>query len=199
MQPGVRSLLQTDGARQQPMTRQGQTVPHKQRRRAVAGAVIGATLLVPWQVTAESSLASGARTANVGATAHLDFRVIIPPVLALSIDGAGAAARGAPRVSIFSNTRQVLFTASASPVADGRVGPGRPGAGAAPGPRAQAAAGASADAQPRTVLLSAARHAVIRAESSCQPGGPRVVATPGSLPRTPVIDLRPVICTVAMP
>lgn len=169
-------------------------------RSTAVGALIGAALLLPWQVTAESSLATGARTASVGATAHLDFKIVIPPVLALSIESTGVAAGAAPRVSIFSNTRHVLLTASTLVAADERSTPGRTGPSETLEPHpAGLAANPIVDGARRTVLFSAARHAVIAAETACRLGGPRPVATPGRPLGTAILDLHPVVCTVAMP
>jgi hypothetical protein len=169
-------------------------------RRAAAFALVGAALLVPWQVTAESSLQSGARTASAGATAHLDFRIVIPPVLALSIDNAAVPAGAAPRVSIFSNSRHVLFAASVPATADERPVPDRPVANGAavlarPGPAAGSAVGDGA----RTMLLTAPRHFVISAQTGCRLAGPRLVASPDRPLAVPIVDQRPVVCTVAMP
>jgi hypothetical protein len=169
-------------------------------QRAVAFALVGAALLVPWQVTAESSLQTGARTASVGATAHLDFRIVIPPVLALSIDNASVPAGAAPRVSIFSNSRHVLFAASVPATADERLVAVRPAAnGAAALPRSGPAAEPSVADGARTLLLTAPRHVVINAQTGCRLAGPRLVASPDRPLAVPIVDQRPVVCTVAMP
>jgi hypothetical protein len=55
---------------------------------------------------AESSLQSGDRTAHGGASAHLDFKIVIPPAIALSLD----AATSTPIV--FTNTRHVSVIAT---------------------------------------------------------------------------------------
>jgi hypothetical protein len=182
------------------MTRDAGMVSTSNGWRALVGCLAAAALLSPWPVTAESSLVSGAGTAHVGATAHLDFKIVIPPVLALRIDGASLAAGAAPRVSVFSNTRHVLLTASAPSSPDDRPAAGRPRSGAAAEPRPSgAAASAALDGAHSTVLLRTGRGAVITAETACRLGGARPVATPGHPPRSPVVDLRPVVCTVAMP
>jgi hypothetical protein len=48
------------------------------------------------------------------------------------------------------------------------------------------------------VLLTAGRGAVITATTACQLGEPRAVAS-GRRKGPPIIDRRPVVCTVAMP
>jgi hypothetical protein len=169
-------------------------------RRAVAFTFVGAALLVPWQVTAESGLQTGARTAGVGATAHLDFKIVIPPVLALSIDSAGVPVGAAPRVSIFSNSRHVLVAASIPATADERSLADRPVAnGAAVSPPSGSAAERNVGDGTRTVLLTASRHFVINAQTGCRLAGPRRVASTDRPLAAPIVDQRPVICTVAMP
>jgi hypothetical protein len=169
-------------------------------RRAAGFALVGATLLVPWQVTAESSLQSGPRTASVGATAHLDFKIVIPPVLALSIDSASVPAGAAPRASIFSNSPHVLFAASVPVTADERSVLDRPAAnGAAPSARSGPAAERSVADGARTVLLTAPRHFVINAQTGCRLAAPRLVASRDRPLAVPIVDQRPVVCTVAMP
>ncbi len=145
----------------------------------LAGIVAATALLVPWPLSAESSLQTGARTASVGASAHLDFRIIIPPVLALSVEPSGALPGAAPRVSILSNTRHVLLTASAPE-----------------------SAGERPESLPRargTMFLGARRGSVIAAESACRRDAPRVIARGASHSGAPIVDLQAVVCTVAMP
>lgn len=149
-------------------------------RRAIRGALAASALLIPWHVTAESSLQTGARTATTGASAHLDFRIVIPPVLALSVEPAGATAGSAARVTILSNTRHVLLSASA------------------PEPAVGEAVAASRTAR-GTVFLGPRRGSVITAESACRRDAPRVVAQRGHRDTAPVVDLLPVVCTVTMP
>jgi hypothetical protein len=144
----------------------------------VVAVLAAAALLLPGPLSAESSLQSGAKTASVGASAHLDFRIIIPPVLALSIESGNLAPGAAPRVSILSNTRHVMLTASAPLTGDLH---------AAPLPSRDRG----------TLLLGARRGSVISTASACGRGAPRTVA--GSRASAPVVDLLPVVCTVTMP
>jgi hypothetical protein len=182
------------------MTRHAATVSITHGQRAAVGALIAAALLIPWQVTAESSLQSGARTATAGATAHLDFRIIIPPMLALSIDSAGVPVGAAPRVNVLSNTRHVLLTASSPVVSGDRFASDQGGSDVALEPRPSGPAAPGAVDGPRhTVLLTAGRGAVIAAQTACRLGGPRPVAALGRHAGPPILDLRPVVCTVAMP
>ncbi len=174
------------------MTRDARRFTFPRGRRALACALAAAAITVPWNVTAESSLSSGARTAATGATARLDFRIVIPPVLALSVDGV---ANGTPRVSVLANTRHVLLSANPSAVADATVlAAGRGPGAAAPHPPEPAADGAR-----HTMFVTSRRSGVIIAETGCRLDAPRPVATPGRRQAAPIIDLRPVVCTVAMP
>jgi hypothetical protein len=146
--------------------------------RLIAGLAATVALLAPWPLSAESSLVSGAKTSSAGASAHLDFKIIIPPVLALSVEPAGSALGAPPRVSILSNTRHVLLTASAPESPDGH---------------AVSAAGAHG-----TLFLGARRGSMIVTESACRRDPPRVVAL-GTRRSAPIVDLQPVVCTVTMP
>jgi len=175
------------------MTRDARTFSIPRGRRALVAGLAAAALIVPWHVTAESSLSSGARTASTGATAHLDFRIIIPPVLALSVDGANSESR---RVSVISNTRHVLLSASPSVIADASAALAGAGPATTTAPRAGDAAATGAR---HTMFVTARRSGVIIAETACQLDAPRPVAMPGRRLASPVIDLRPVVCTVAMP
>jgi hypothetical protein len=181
------------------MTRHARTVSITNAKPMVAGALAAAALLLPWPAAPESTLQSGARTATVGATAHLDFRIVIPPVLALAVGPVSGPAGVAPRVAVASNTRQVLMTATAG---EDLPASSRPAATGEPEPRpanpTASAAVARGEAH-HAVLLTAGRGAVITAETTCQPAAPRVVPTPRKTQGPAILDRRPVVCTVAMP
>jgi hypothetical protein len=164
------------------------SIPHG--RRALVSAIAAAALILPWNVTAESTLSSGARTASTGATAHLDFRIVIPPVLALSVEGVGE-----PRVSVLSNTRHVLLTASPPVLADELARAAGASAATGPTPRASDAATGTH----HTMWVTSRRSGVIVAETACRLDAPRTVAIPGRRQGAAIVDLRPVVCTVAMP
>jgi hypothetical protein len=146
------------------------------RARRLALAALVAALVAP-AASAESSLQTAASSKAVSASAHLDFRIVIPPVVGLAIDAHAAPFGRAPRVALFGNTRQLLLTAQA---ADGAR-------------REPSAAGQPAQ------LFVAGRHRVLAEDAGCAVGAARMVAASGQRPGAAVIDREPIICTVAMP
>jgi hypothetical protein len=86
---------------------------HDHCRYCLGTAVIGAALLMlPRPAAPDSHLATGARDAALRATAHLDFKIIIPPVLGLNLDsGPGLHAGGLP-VALFGNTPTLTLSSS---------------------------------------------------------------------------------------
>jgi len=56
----------------------------------LAGILGAAALAVPYLATAESNVQSGAATSNPGATAHVDFTIVIPKILYLRV-GTGSS------------------------------------------------------------------------------------------------------------
>ena len=76
------------------------------------GLLTATSLLLPLWAAAESHLQ--ARTANgkASATAHVDFRIVIPKVLSVGLTGGDTQGPGVQRVAIFSNSRNVTLAAS---------------------------------------------------------------------------------------
>ncbi|MBS0375224.1 MAG: hypothetical protein JSR73_11640 [Proteobacteria bacterium] len=144
--------------------------PRPARPRARLVAVLAA-LLATGGAVAESSLQSGAHTKSTGASAHLDFKIVIPPMLALRLEPEPIAAGGAPRVAVESNTRHALLTASTT------VGTSLSG----------------------TLLVRAGRGVVLREEAGCRLAAPRPIAATAAGHGPAIVDQRPVICTVALP
>jgi hypothetical protein len=54
-------------------------------------ALAGGVLLLPWLAAADSQPQSGLKATTLRASAHLDFRIIIPRMLALQVNGAHVA------------------------------------------------------------------------------------------------------------
>ena len=106
-----------------------------------------AALLLPVTAETESHIQTGAASAAVSATAHLNFRIIVPRVLSVRTTGAET-------VAILSNSHNVTLTAtvrSSDPTAS------QP---------------AAADVVRSHVILSAAARKVIAQDAACAPGGP---------------------------
>jgi hypothetical protein len=71
-----------------------------------------AAILLPLLAAADSSVQSGSGNKGLSASAHLDFKIIIPRVLSLNVDEQSARVTGAQSVSIYSNSRTVTLAAS---------------------------------------------------------------------------------------
>ena len=71
-----------------------------------------AALTLPLMAFGESNLQTG--TTALTATAHVDFRIVIPKVLSLGVAGGDTQVLGAQRVAIFSNSRTVTLAASSA-------------------------------------------------------------------------------------
>jgi hypothetical protein len=70
-------------------------------------------LLLPVAAIADSHVEQGARGAPVSVAAHVNFKIIIPPVLALTLDRRVDAGPDAQSVAINSNGHSVSLTATA--------------------------------------------------------------------------------------
>lgn len=70
-------------------------------------------LLLPWWAVAESQLQAGAVAGKGSAAAHVNFRIVIPPVLSLGLAGGDTQAGAVQKVVIFSNNRAVSLAATA--------------------------------------------------------------------------------------
>lgn len=139
----------------------------------VAGSVTP-TLLPPTIVEAESRIQTGAANATLSATAHVNFKIVIPKVLYLHVDGGTDGAVGSQTVAVMSNGRNVALNATIR-TPDSNV-PVR-----------------------GNLILSAAARKIIAQDAQCIP-----LLTPGAAPpagfRGPGnISTRQAICTVSMP
>jgi hypothetical protein len=76
------------------------------------GLITATSLLLPLWAAAESHLQAAPESRKVSATAHVDFRIVIPKVLSVGLAGGDTQGPGAQRVAIFSNSRNVTLAAS---------------------------------------------------------------------------------------
>lgn len=102
------------------------------------------SLLLPLWALADSQLQAAPQGAKMAATAHVDFRIVIPKVLSLGVAGGENDRPGAQRVAIFSNGRNVTLAASGG------------------------STGGSTPAARNNVILRAAAGRVIAREAACQ-------------------------------
>jgi hypothetical protein len=116
---------------------------------AFGGLMTATSLLLPLWAAAESHIQAG--TGKTSATAHVDFRIVIPKVLSLGVAGGDTQGLGVQRVAIFSNSRNVTLAASS----------------------------ASMPAARNNVILSAAARKAISREAACRlpADAPRGVAS----------------------
>jgi hypothetical protein len=137
---------------------------------AFNGLMSCAALLLPWAAVPESRVETAAANAALQATAHVNFRIVIPQVLYLHVS---ADAAPADTVAIMSNSRNVWLTATVRSSDDRMVA--RPPA--------------VANAGRGDVILSAAGGKVIAQNILCAAGETRPARGGASH----------IICTVSMP
>jgi hypothetical protein len=82
------------------------------RGSAVRGLIAGVVLLIPMMAVADSHIESGASTASLNATAHLNFKIVIPKVLYLNVVSGDDRIAGAPTVAVMSTGRDVTLNAT---------------------------------------------------------------------------------------
>ena len=118
---------------------------------AFNGLIGSAALLLPWAAVPESRVESAAANAALQASAHVNFKIVIPQVLYLHVGGAAA-----DTVAVMSNSRNVWLTATVRP-----------------GEERGARASAAANAGRGNVILSAAGGKVIAQNTLCTTGETR--------------------------
>ena len=87
------------------------------------GLITATSLLLPLWAAAESHLQAATASGKVSATAHVDFKIVIPKVLSIALADGDTEGSGAQKVAIFSNSRNVTLAAStgSTPAARGNV------------------------------------------------------------------------------
>jgi hypothetical protein len=112
----------------------------------------GGVLLLPWLAAADSQSQGGPGAKNLRASAHLDFRIVIPRMLALQVDahaapaaaGLSAASPDSPQtVAVYGNGRTIALGATTE------------------------------DDSPRGLVLSAAARKAIAQDAVCAPAPAR--------------------------
>jgi hypothetical protein len=136
---------------------------------AINGLMGSAALLVPMMAVPESRIQTEGTGAGLQATAHLNFKIVIPKVLYLHVTSAND--RDAQTVAIMSNSRNVWLTATLRTP-----------------PQTQ---GTDVAAPHGNVILSAAARKIIAQDTACTLSEPR--ANPASAGATQLV------CTASMP
>jgi hypothetical protein len=123
----------------------------------------------------ESHVQGGAVNGAVRASAHVDFKIIIPRTLSLDVGPESHRGQGALMVAITSNNRTVTLGATihASDVVSGT------------------------EAR-RNVILSAAARRIIAQNAACTPGDAHPAA-PAKTPGAATVSTGRVVCTVSTP
>jgi soluble lytic murein transglycosylase-like protein len=133
----------------------------------------GGVLLLPWLAAADSQPQGGLGTKTLRASAHVDFRIIIPRMLALQVDTHAAPLAAAPLAA---------GSVAASPAVASSVTAGSGAARSADAPQTVTvygngrtiALGATAeDDSPRGLILSAAARKAIAQDAVCAPAPAR--------------------------
>ena len=124
---------------------------------AFNGLMGSAALLVPMMAVPESRVQTADAGTALQATAHLNFKIVIPKVLYLHVEDASD--RDSQTVAIMSNSRNVWLTATVrTPETRGSDAAVRP----------------SANSAPRgNVILSAAARKIIAQDTACALSEPR--------------------------
>jgi hypothetical protein len=162
-----------------------------------------AALLLPLMAGAGSILQTQARSGQFVATAQVDFKVIIPAVVSLSI-GSGDDPRAASgTVSIMSSSRTVTLRATTIRTSDDEGSDTPPqtstNSAAIPTPGSAVQRPASSDDAHGNVILNAARGKIIAQDERCMPGDTHAATAPADPNRTVNMNTTAVICTVSMP
>ncbi len=83
---------------------------------AARAALASGVLLLPWLAAADSQIGSTTERTTARTAAHVDFRIIIPRMLALDVDGAAPpvanAVGPAQTVAIYANSRSIALGAT---------------------------------------------------------------------------------------
>jgi hypothetical protein len=103
--------------------------------------------LLPFTAVPESRVQTGAANAPLSATAHLNFKIIIPKVLYLQVGNGNDRVLDAQTVAVLSNGHNVSLNATVR------------------------SADAGMHARSNVILNSAARKGIAQ-DAQCRPGGP---------------------------
>jgi hypothetical protein len=133
-------------------------------------------LLLPMTAVPESHIQAAAVNDAVRASAHVDFKIIIPRTLSLDVGIESHRGQGARMVAITSNNRTVTLgvTVHTSDV------------------------DASGTQARRNVILSAAARKIIAQDAACTSGDAHAAAA-AKTPRSVTVNTGRVVCTVSTP
>jgi hypothetical protein len=147
--------------------------------KALNGSMGTAALLLPMMVAGESHIQTEAAGTAATATAHVNFKIVIPKVLYLRVGGGNEPIEGAETVAVMSNSRNLTLNATVRT--------------------------SNSDVHARGVVLGASARKTIAQDALCTLGDAAHATVIPVTPVTPVTTRpakagdRQVICTVSMP
>jgi hypothetical protein len=153
--------------------------------KALNGSMGTAALLLPMMVAGESHIQTQAVGTAATATAHVNFKIVIPKVLYLRVSGGDEPIEGAQTVAVMSNSRNLTLNATVRT--------------------------SDSDVHARGVVLGASARKTIAQDALCTLGDAAHAAVIPVIPVIPVNPVNPVsarpakagdrqvICTVSMP
>ena len=142
--------------------------------RAFNGCIPGATLLLPLTAVPESRIELGTASTASSATAHVNFKIVIPRVLYLRVGPGDDGLAGTQTVAVMSNGRNLTLNSS------------------------DRAADSSAPAR-RTVILNASARGTTAQQAQCTPMPIPAGTAPAYSHDSAKMGTRAVVCTASMP
>jgi hypothetical protein len=130
-----------------------------------------AALLLPFMAVPESHVQTGTANTAASATAHVNFKIIIPPVLYLGVAGGNDRIEGADTVAVMSNSRNVTLSATVRTSGDARG----------------------------NLILSAPGRKLIAQDTRCALGNSHAAAAFTPARGDPAAAAGPLVCTASMP
>jgi hypothetical protein len=167
---------------------------------AFHGLISIAALLVPFMAAADSHLQNKAIDARFISTAHVDFKIIIPPVIYLQLGTGNERGDGPVRMYIMSNSRAAPLHASVrTSDIDGSTS-SIPTAMNSPAARpTSVVTPVSGEGGGRSVVLNASVRKIIEQDEECKLGDGHAAAVPANPQSSANVRSAMTYCTVSMP
>jgi hypothetical protein len=172
-------------------------------RAAFRGLISAAALLVPFMAAADSHLQTKAIDAKFITSAHVDFKIIIPPVIYLELRTGNERGKGPVRMHVMSNSRAVALHASVRTSDIGGSTSSTPTSLNSPAARptsvVTASTPVSGEGGGRSVVLNAAARKIIAQDEECMVGDAHAAAAPANPQSSADVRAAMAYCTVSMP
>jgi hypothetical protein len=152
---------------------------------------------------ADSHLQTKAIDAKFTTTAHVDFKIIIPPVIYVQMGTGNERGEGSVRMHVISNSRAVALQASVGTSENGGSTSSTPTSVNSPAARPTsvitASTPVSGDRGGRSVVLNAAARKIIAQDEECIVGDAHAAAAPANPQSSADVRAAMAYCTVSMP